>query len=233
MPVGLRIHTEINRPDPALLERFMKYSSADLSDVMNMAGTLDRGIRPAYLPIKKIVGPAVTIVVPTGAQNVRKMGFETAQAGDVIVMNGHGILHYAMLGANIGRGIFHRGVAGMVMDGAFRDIADFREMGLPMYSRGVCTLPGPKEGPGEVNIPIACGGVVVNPGDIIVADEDGIVAIPPAHAEEILAAADKLTAGFAAIQDQLLQGAVTGIDAIEKKLRDGGWEYIDRPYGQS
>jgi regulator of RNase E activity RraA len=160
------------------------------------------------------------------------MGFETTRAGDVIVMNGHGILHYAMLGANIGRGIFHRGVAGMIMDGAFRDIADFREMGMPMYSRGVCTLPGPKDGPGEVNVPIACGGVVVNPGDIIVADEDGIVAIPPAHAEEILAAAEKLTAAFAAIQDQLLKGAVTGIDVIETKLRDGGWEYIDRPYGQ-
>lgn len=231
MPVGLRIYTEIDRPDPALVERLSKFSSTDLSDAMNMAGTLDRGIRPAYLPIKKIAGPAVTIAVPTGAQNVRKMGFETAQAGDVIVMNGYGMLHYAMLGANIGRGILHRGVAGMVMDGAFRDIADFREMGLPMFSRGICTLPGPKDGPGEVNVPIACGGVVVNPGDIIVADEDGIVAIPPAQAESILAAVEKLTAGFAAIQENLRRGEVTGIAAIEQKLRDGGWEYIDRPYG--
>lgn len=230
MSIGTRIYTKINRPDPELIQEFAKYNSADLSDAMQMAGTMDPGIRPAWTPIKQIVGPAVTISVPTGAQNLRKMGFAQTQPGDVIVLNGFGAMHYAMLGANIGRGLMHRGVAGMVMDGVFRDLTDFREMGMPMFSRGTCTLPGPKDGPGEVNVPISCGHVVVNPGDIIVADEDGVVVIPPAKAEEILAKVEQLTAGFARIQDQLLRGEVTNIANIETKLRGEGFTFIDETY---
>ena len=174
--------------------------------------------------------PTVTIAVPTVAQNVRKVGFDTAQAGDVIVMNGHGVLHYAMLGGNIGLGLKHRGIAGMVMDGAFRDMAAFREMDLPMFASGICTLPGPKEGPGEVNVPIACGGVVVNPGDIIVADDDGIVCVPPASAEEVLDAVSRINANFAAMHANLLRGAVTGVEALRLQLRREGWWFEDEPF---
>lgn len=230
MAIGLRIHTRVNRPDPDLIQRLAEFNSADLSDAMNMSRTMDPGLGPAYLPIGKVAGPAITISVPTGAQNVRKMGFEQSQPGDVIVINGFGALHYAMLGANIGRGLLHRGIAGMIIDGAFRDVSDFREMGLPMFSRGTCTLAGPKEGPGEVNVPISCGNIVVNPGDIIIADEDGIVAIPSPVAEEILDRVQKLTSGFEKIQDQLRRGEVTNIANIEQRLRDDGFQFVDQAY---
>lgn len=230
MPYGARIHLTIERPDPDLVARLAQFSTADLSDAMHGAGTVGRSIQPAYLPMRRIAGPAVTIAVPTGAQSVRKVGFDTAQAGDVIVMNGHGVLHYAMLGGNIGLGLKHRGIAGMVMDGALRDVAAFRDMDLPMFASGVCTLPGPKEGPGEVNVPIACGGVVVNPGDIIVADEDGIVCVPPASAEEVLSAVSRITATFTAMHPELLRGAVTNAEALRTQLRNQGWQVEDEPF---
>lgn len=230
MTYGARIHLSIERPDPDLVARLAQFSTADLSDAMQGAGTLSRALQPAYLPIRRIAGPAVTIAVPTGAQSVRKVGFDTAQAGDVIVMNGHGVLHYAMLGGNIALGLKHRTIAGMVIDGAIRDVSAFREMDLPVFSAGLCTLPGPKDGPGEVNVPIACGGVVVNPGDIIVADEDGIVCIPPAVAEDILTAVSAITARFAAQHEQLLRGAVTDADALRQRLSNSGSALSEEPH---
>lgn len=116
----------------------------------------------------------------------------------------------------------------MILDGAVRDVGEIQKDGFPLFARGTVTGAGPNESnAGEVNFPIACGRVVVNPGDIIVADEDGIVVIPPAYAEDVLASVEKLIASYAAIQPILLNGEVTGIAAIEQKLRDAGCSFVD------
>jgi regulator of RNase E activity RraA len=224
----MRINTHVDRPDAELIAKLAEFGSTDLSDVTNGMGTVDPRIRPAYTPIKPAAGPAVTINLPTASLNVMKAGLEQTRPGDIVVVNGRGNIASTFMGANILRGMLHRGVAAFIIDGVVRDVSEIREDGLPVYTRGVATGGGP-HGPdiGEVNFPIAFGGVVVNPGDIVVADEDGIIVIPPAIAEETLEAVKKLAANFAAIQPQLLEGKVTNIANIEKQLRDAGFEWGD------
>ncbi len=227
MPIGFRVYTRINRPDPELVRRFVPLHSADLSDVMNRSRTMDRGIKPLYLPIKKVIGPAVTVSVPTGAFQVVKEAMQLTRAGDVLVINAYGNLYGALLGGNVCRGLVARGLAGMIADGAIRDVSEIREDGLAVYARGITTAMGPIEGPGEVNVPIACGQVVVNPGDIVVADEDGIVVVPPEEAEWVAEETAKLEAGHAAVQEILLRGEIVNIANIEAKLRAAGCEWKD------
>lgn len=227
MPIGFRVYTRITRPDPELVQRFVPLHSADLSDAMNRSRTMDKGIKPIYLPIKKIVGPAVTVSVPTGAFYVVKEAMQQTRPGDVLVINAYGNLYGALLGGNVCRGLKARGLAGLIMDGSIRDVSEIREDGLPLHARGITTAMGPIEGPGEVNVPIACGQVVVNPGDIVVADEDGIVVVPPDDAEEVLAETAKLEASHAAVQEILLRGEITNIANIEAKLRQSGCEWKD------
>src|SRR6266540_4203089 len=179
MSVGFRVYRRSARPDAALIQRFLTVHSADLSDAMNRAGTMDRGIEPIFSPMRRIVGPAVTVSAPTGAFKIVKIGMEQARRGDVLVVNARGVTNGALIGGNVARGLLHRGLAGFISDGAVRDPSEIRELGFATFARGVTTVMGPIDGPGEVNVPIACGGVVVNPGDIIVADEDGVVAVHP------------------------------------------------------
>jgi len=227
MPVGFRVIRRSSRPESALLKRFVALHTADLSDAMNRAGTMDRGIQPTFAPIKRTVGPAVTVSAPTGAFNIVKIGMEQTQAGDVLVINARGVLNGALVGGNVCRGLVHRGLAGLVADGAVRDASEIQEDGLPTFARGITTVMGPIDGPGEVNVPIACGGVVVNPGDIVVADEDGIVVIRPSEVEEVLAETAKLEASHEAVQPILLRGEVTNIAKIERALREQGCTFVD------
>ena len=231
MPVGFRVYRRTERPDASLLERFNAMHTADISDTMNRAGTMDRDISPVFTPMRRIVGPAVTVSAPTGAFNIVKIGMQQTVRGDVLVVNARGVTNGALIGGNVARGLAHRGLAGFICDGAVRDGTEIREDGLPTFARRVTTMMGPIDGPGEVNVPIACGGVVVRPGDIIVADEDGIVVIPPADAEEILEATTKLVASHDAIQPVLLRGEVTNIANIERVLREQGCSFIDAEDG--
>jgi RraA family protein len=226
MSVGFRVYTRVNRPDPALVQRFAKWLSPDLSDVISRAGTMENAIHPMYLPVKRAVGPAVTVSVPTGTFSVIKAGMQQTRAGDVLVVNGRGSLNGALFGSNVCRGLLHRGVAGLIVDGAIRDVSEIQTDGLPVFARGVSAGMGSIDGPGEVNVPIACGGVVVNPGDIVVADQDGIVVIRPVEAEYVLNEVAKLKAKHDAVQPILLRGEVTNIVNIEKNLREQGCEFI-------
>ena len=225
MTVGFRVNTSVTRPDAKLLQRFAAPHSADLCDVMNKAGAVDCAIRAVYAPMKKVVGPAVTVSAPTGALNIVKEAMQQTRPGDVLVVNARGNPTYALVGGNVCRGLAKRGLAALIIDGAVRDVSEIQEDGLAVYARGLATLSGPLDGPGEVNVPVACGHVVVNPGDIIVADADGVVVIPPADAEAVLAAVAALEASHAALQPVLLRGEVTNIAAIEQKLRDQGCEF--------
>jgi regulator of RNase E activity RraA len=227
MPVGFRVIRRASRPDKALLARFAALHTADLSDAMNRSGTLDRGIQPVFTPIERVVGPAVTVSAPTGAFNMVKIGMEQTQAGDVLVINARGVLNGALVGGNVCRGLGHRGLAGLIADGAVRDASEIQQDGLPTFARGVTTVMGPIDGPGEVNVPIACGGVVVNPGDIVVADEGGIVVVRPSEAEEVLAETARLEASHEAVQPILLRGEVTNIAKIERALREQGCTFVD------
>lgn len=222
MSIGFRVITEIQRPPGELVEQLSKCRSCDISDVMNRAGTMV-GIHAVYAPIKSIAGPAVTVSIPAGGINMVKMGIQQTKSGDILVVSAQGETTYAMLGGNISLGMQARGVKGFVIDGAVRDVSELRELDFPTFARGVAAAAADLGGPrGEVNVPIACGGVVVSPGDIVVADEDGIVVVPAALAAEVVAHVHALHVKHEEARVVLQRGDVTAIDRITKEFVDQG-----------
>jgi regulator of RNase E activity RraA len=222
MRVGFRVITEIARPPVELVERLLECRSCDISDVMNRSGTMV-GIHAVYRPVVRVAGPAVTVSIPAGGINMVKMGIQQARAGDVVVVSAQGDTTYAMLGGNMSLGMQARGIKGFIIDGAVRDVSELRELEFPTFARGVVAAAADLGGPrGEVNVPIACGGVVVNPGDIIVADEDGIVVVPPLAAEEVLTEVLALNAKHEKAREVLRRGEVTSIGQITQDFVNQG-----------
>jgi 4-hydroxy-4-methyl-2-oxoglutarate aldolase len=222
MKLGSRVITDVQRPSADAVERLLACRSCDISDVMNRSGTMV-GIGAIYENVARIAGPAVTVSIPAGGINMVKMGIQQARAGDVMVVTTHGAASTAMLGGNISLGMQRRGIKAFVIDGAVRDRSEIRELQFPTFARAVVATAADLGGPlGEVNVPIACGGVVVNPGDIIVADEDGIVVVPPAFADEIVAAVDALEAKHEQAREVLRRGEVTAIDRITQDFVSQG-----------
>ncbi len=227
MPVGFRVFRNIKRPARATYEALSAYRSCDLADAMNRAGTMV-GIFPVYTPIKRIVGTAVTVSVPAGGFDMIKMGIQECQPGDVLVVSAQGYTTCALWGGNLSLGTQRRGVLGLVMDGAVRDVPEIRALEFPTFARATATAPAAINPPtGEVNVSIACGGTVVRPGDVIVADEDGVVVVPPEAIQEIVAEVDRTSERYAAVQPILQRGEVTSIDKITEHFLGAGLEVID------
>ena len=225
--VGFRVITKIARPDEGTVSRLRHVASADLADVMYSANIMDPGIRPIYEPMARIVGPAVTVSIPRADHMyLFKLGVQQTRPGDVVVVNARGDVTCGLTGGNLCRGFRARGLAGVIVDGGVRDVEETQQVGLPVFARGVTPTGDSVYGPGEVNVPIACGGVVVNPGDIIVADRDGVAVVPPAAVDELLASVERLKARHAAMQPALARGEVTNIDAITERLVEMGCRIV-------
>jgi len=221
--LGFRGFRTVERPSADLVRRLAAYAPPDLSDAMNGGYTLDPGIGPLYPFHGRIAGPAVTVAVPRGAFNVIKFGMQQTREGDVMVINAWGLNTFAVWGGNVSRGMKRRGVAGVIIDGAARDPEEAESIEFPVFARSQATATPPLEGPGEVNVPVACGNVVIHPGDIIVADANGIVSIPPAAAEWVLRQVADLKQRHARIQPVLERGEVTSIDTITEALVKQGF----------
>jgi 4-hydroxy-4-methyl-2-oxoglutarate aldolase len=220
--LGFRAFTKMRRPDPGIVAELLQVSTCDLSDVMLKAQTMV-GIRPIYQPIQRTAGPAITVSVPSGGLNAIKYAAQLLERGDVLVVNAQGETAYALWGGNVSRGLQARGAAAFVIDGAARDVAEIRELQFPVYSRGVATAFREAATPrGEINVPIACGGIVVNPGDIIVCDEEGVVAVPQGAATAVIEKARALQARLQSFQPILLRGEVTAIAQIQQDMRAAG-----------
>jgi RraA family protein len=192
MAIGFQIHTAPQRPPAALVEQFRDVVTPHLSDNMSrMCGAY--GLR-RYNPRGKLVGIALTVRTRIGDNLMIHKALNMAQPGDVLVVDGGGDISQALVGEIMKAYAQTRGVVGFVIDGAIRDAAAFTSDDFPCYARGE-THKGPyKDGPGEIHVPVTVGGLVIQPGDIIVGDEDGIVALSPAIAEEVLAAARRQAA---------------------------------------
>ena len=221
--VGNRVRLVIERPAPELVARFREASPPDLADAMNKAGAM-RDLFPVYDPIPKCVGPAVTVKVPTGGSAVILKAMELARPGDVIVVDGRGAVSASLWGGNRSLYAAHKQVAGVVVDGGMRDVAETREVQLPVFARAVCPMAGTSAGPGEVNYPVACGGVVVCPGDIIVGDSEGIVVIPRADAEDVYAAWRKIAEREVSWRADSAAARQVGGLAVDRRLREAGTE---------
>lgn len=220
--IGFRVRWEIERPDPDLVAVVAAQRTCDLSDAMNRANTM-LGIKPIFTPIKAFAGPAVTVSVPAGGINMVKLGAAATKPGDVLVVSAQGYIEAALWGGNLTFGLQSRGVVGAVFDGAVRDVTEIRALEFPIHARTVVTSAADVDAPrGEVNVPIACGGTVVNPGDIVVGDEDGVVVVPPSHAADLAAAAAALVEKYRSIRPVLASGEVTFLDDIKRQMAERG-----------
>lgn len=182
--IGMRIFPYINRPPKALIQAFAGIPVANIADNMNRMSCMDARIRP--INEVPLLGPAFTVKSRPGDNLMLHKALDLAQPGDIVVVDAQGDLSNSIMGELMALWAKQRDIGGFIIDGAIRDIGALRKMGLPIYAAGV-TPAGPyKDGPGELNVPVACGGVVVHPGDILVGDEDGIVVINPRDAEFLL-----------------------------------------------
>ncbi len=175
---GFRIATDFRRPNVNLIEMFADFSCADISDQLNRLYGVESSIHCISGASHRLIGPACTVKVFPGDNLMVHKALDIAKPGDVVVIDAGGSIKNAVLGDIISTKAKHRGIAGFIVDGCVRDAQALRELDFPVYARGE-TLIGPlHRGPGEINFPINCGGTVVLPGDIIVADVDGVVVIP-------------------------------------------------------
>jgi regulator of RNase E activity RraA len=172
--------------DPNVIAMLREIPVAALSDNMHRnIGTV--GLHPYHRPGKTtMAGTAVTARSRAGDNLTYLRALEFCRPGDVLVIDAGGDLNNAGVGGILSFYAAHIGVVGVVIDGALRDVAEIRERDFPVYARGV-THRGPyKDGPGEINVPISVGGMVVHPGDIVVGDQDGLLAIPQPGIEALI-----------------------------------------------
>jgi RraA family protein len=195
---------------------------AAISDNMHRnIGTI--GLQPYHRPGEKtMAGTAVTARSRAGDNLTYLRALEFCRPGDVLVIDGGGDLANAAVGGILSFYAAHIGLAGLVVDGAIRDVAEIRSREFPVYARGV-THRGPyKDGPGEINVPISVGGMVVNPGDIVVGDQDGLLAIPQEDAEGLIEKAR----GVLEAEEKTMQAMKEGrwdrsfIDALEARCNN-------------
>jgi len=219
--VGNRVRLTIDRPAADSIDRFREASPPDLADAMNRAGAM-RDLFPAYRPIPKCIGPALTVKVPAGGSAVILKAMELAQRGDVIVIDGRGTTTASLWGGNRSIYAAQKQLAGVIIDGAMRDVAESRQVNLPVFARAIAPTAGASTGPGEVNYPVSCGGVVVCPGDIVVADEEGIVVIPRGDADDVYAAWRQIVEREVAWRADSAAGRQVGGLDVDRRLRDAG-----------
>jgi 4-hydroxy-4-methyl-2-oxoglutarate aldolase len=204
------IRTEFSRPASEIVKGYQELPTTALSDFLILDNVMRHAIHPLWGPPPRIAGPAFTVRTAKHDNLMMHAAIYLAAPGDVIVVEA-GDEEMAVAGGNVCAIAQRRGVAGFIIDGVIRDVGESRDRGFPLFARGHSPIPAGKKGPGHINAPIRCGGVVVSPGDMVVADEEGIVVVPATRAAEILA---KATAKAAA-------DAATSLDDWEKKHRAG------------
>jgi RraA family protein len=222
--VGLRIYTKINRPSKTLIEGFAGLPVSNIADMMNRMFCLDATIRP--MNSAPLLGPAFTVKARAGDNLLLHKALDMAQPGDILAVDAQGDLSNSLFGELMALYAKKKGIGGVVIDGAIRDIAALKKMDIPIYAAGI-TPAGPyKDGPGEINSTISCGGVVINPGDILVGDEDSIVVIKQEDAPELLKKAKaKNLAEQKTMKD--IEDLKWDRTWIDKALKERGCEFID------
>nr|WP_239158202.1 RraA family protein [Streptomyces sp. SID13726] len=191
-----------------------------MADLLGRDRVMDIGIRPLWGPVPRVAGPAFTVRCPPGDNLMLHAAIYRAPAGSVVVVES-GDLDYALAGGNVCAVAQRRGITAFVADGLIRDLAEVREAGFPVFARGVIPIPGTKKAVAPLGEQVRCGGVQVDAGDLVVADEEGIVAVPAARTAEILTAARAKLAKEAA---ETLDDWETAHRArIEENLAAGGF----------
>lgn len=230
MSVGNRIFTKRQMPDKTLIERLAQIPAANIADTMGRSCAMHPRIRLMSGFSGIFAGPALTVKARAGDNLFIHQALDMAEPGDVIVVSNEEDQRRSLMGEIMFTyAMNQRRLGGLVLDGPVRDVDALRAMSLPVYATG-STPGGPyKEGPGEINVPIACGGVSVNPGDIILGDLDGIIVIPQKDAQAVLEAAEELHKADAS-KVLAAQNGTANRAWVMKTLESKKTEFIDDVY---
>jgi RraA family protein len=206
MTLGFRVLPSPARAPRETIAALANHAVSNLCDSMGRTHNAAGGtLRPMHRG-GKLCGPALTVRTTPGDNLLIHKAIDLAQPGDVIVVDGGGALDAALIGDIMTSYALTRGVAGFVIDGAVRDTEDLAARDLPVFARGVSPRGPTREGPGEINVAVSIGGTAVHPGDIVVGDADGLVFVPSAQANALLAAVNSLLAKERALLDSIAQG---------------------------
>ena len=179
------VREKIERPKESIVKGFADMPTSIVSDVMNRMNVMHAAIKPVQKNVH-MAGTAVTIKTMVGDNLATHHGIYHAQAGDVLVVDARGCMEASVWGFLQTTAALCRGLSGIVIDGTIRDVSEIRDSRLPLFCKGA-TPAGPHKGwGGSINEQIQCGGVPVNPGDIIIGDDDGVVVVPRESAKDIL-----------------------------------------------
>ena len=190
-----------------------------LADLLGYAQVMDVGIRPLWPTAPRAAGPAFTVRCPPGDNLMLHAAIHRAEPGSVVVVES-GDTEYALAGGNVCAVAQRRGIAAFVLDGLIRDLAEVRAMGFPVYARGVIPIPGAKTAVTPLGAQVRCGGVDVAAGDFVVADEDGVVAVPRDRRDAVTAAALRKLAEEATQSLEMWEAAHRA--RVDKILSGGG-----------
>jgi RraA family protein len=226
------IHRSINRPPEAVVRGYrelLKFDSVTcaLSDCMGRFGAMTADLRPLFDAIR-FAGPAVTARTLASDLAAVFKAIDVSEPGDVVVVDAHGSCDTAFWGENMTISAQSRGVAGAVIDGACRDVVEIRRLRFPLFSKGVVPNVAAIAGYGEVNVRIQCAGQAVAPGDIIVADENGVVVVPAAAAEDMLHRTLQLLEMEHVLQEKLRGGSTIGELVEIDKVFGSTFDYQSR-----
>jgi regulator of RNase E activity RraA len=182
--IGFRILTNPTRPHPDLVRQFGDFASPNLADAMGRFHFMDPGIQSRTG--LQLCGVAVTVMARPGDNLMVHKAMEVAQPGDIVVISTNGNTTSAVFGELMGHSAVASKLGGLVVDGPVRDVDELTALKFPVFSRTVSAGGCDKDGPGEINVPIACGNTVVMPGDIVLGDGNGVVVIPQEDATGLL-----------------------------------------------
>lgn len=220
---GYRIYTEIQRPDRAVIDLFKGLPTPNINDNMNRMFAL-RGLKPYNKT--PLLGPAFTVRVAAGNNLLFNRAIDMAQPGDILVIDGGGFADRALCGEIMFTHAKKRGLGGFVVNGAIRDVEAAEKMDFPIYAVAECSNGPLKNGPGEINAPVVCGGLAIMPGDILVGDADGVVCVRPEDAKEVAEKAWKQNAAEKEIL-KMIEQQTWDRSGFPKKLADQGCEIIE------